>query len=437
MSHQPADRRVTADIQSVDDTACTVLHVDMDAFFAAVELRRAPHLAGQPMMVAGTSGRGVVLSATYQARAYGIRSAMPTAQALARCPGVIVVPPDHAAYSAASRELIALLGSFTPVLEQVSVDEAFLDVAGAVRALGRPATIATEIRRRISAELGLTATIGAASTKFVAKLASSLAKPDGLLIVPPDAVPALLRPLPVRALWGVGPKTAARLQSFGLLTIADIADLGEGPLARIIGDAAARSIIDLAHGRDDRRVTPESEEASIGAERTFDRDITEESVITAALLDLSGKAGFRARRAGFRGRTVVVKIRFEDFTTVTRSETLPGAISADRQIYAAALRCLGRLDRSGRPIRLLGVRLENLRSGSEAAAEQLMFQDGPDDWSAAQRTVDAIAERFGRLAPRPATLLTRQQTDPDRASGPGTGSGTAGGAGTGAGRHGK
>lgn len=400
MSHQPAERRVTTDIDAVDDSACTVLHVDMDAFFAAVELRGRPELAGRPMMVAGSTGRGVVLSATYEARAFGIRSAMPTAQALARCPGIIVLPPDHAAYSAASRELMDLLGSVTPILEQVSVDEAFLDVTGSVRVQGRPAAIAAGIRRRVAAELGLTATIGAASTKFVAKLASSLAKPDGLLVVPPAEVRGVLRPLPVRALWGVGPKTAARLGSFGLTTVADIADLGVGPLARIIGDHAARAMVDLAHGRDDRKVTPESEEMSIGAERTFDQDVTDDEQLGATLLALSGKTGFRARRAGFAGRTVVVKIRFDDFTTLTRSETVAGPVREDRQIYAAALRCLQRAERAGRPVRLLGVRLENPRS-----AEQLAFEDGPGDWSAAQQTLDEITERFGHLSPKPARLL--------------------------------
>lgn len=406
MGQQAARRRITPDIDAVDDSACTVLHVDMDAFFAAVELRRRPELIGRPMMVAGTGGRGVVLSATYEARAYGIRSAMPTARALVRCPGIAVVPPDHTAYREASAAVMSLFDQVTPIVEPLSVDEAFLDVSGAGRTAGRPARIAAAIRRRVRDELGLTATVGAASTKFVAKLASSLAKPDGLLVVPPGDVPGLLRPLPVGALWGVGPQTAARLSSLGLVTVGEIADTDPAVLGRAIGPALARRLHELARGQDDRPVTPHTAEASIGAEETFGVDITEPDAIHRALLELSGKAAGRARRAGLAGRTVVLKVRFDDFTTVTRSESLDDATDQDRRVHAAALRGWQRLGSGRRPVRLLGVRLEGLVR-ADSVSEQLELTPQPDrpGWRAAQRAVDALGERFGRAAPRPATLL--------------------------------
>jgi DNA polymerase-4 len=406
VSQQAARRRVTDDIDAVDDTRCTILHVDMDAFFAAVELRRRPDLAGRPMMVAGTGGRGVVLSATYEARAYGVRSAMPTAQALARCPRIVVIPPDHDAYRDASDTVMTLFDTITPIVEPLSVDEAFLDVSGARRTGGSPARIATTIRRRIRDELGLTATVGAASTKFVAKLASGLAKPDGLLVVPPDDVAGLLRPLPVSALWGVGPQTATRLASLGFVTVGEIADTDPAALGRSIGVALATKLHLLARGVDDRAVTTHTAEASIGAETTFAVDVRDDAAVRRTLLELAAKAARRTRRAGYAGRTVVLKVRFDDFTTVNRSEALAIATCEDREVYLSALRSWERLASGRRPVRLLGVRLEGLLPAA-AASQQLEFdlhQDRPE-WSRAQHALDAIADRFPAAAPRPAALL--------------------------------
>lgn len=413
MSKQAAHRRVTADIAAVNDARCTVLHVDMDAFFAAVELRRRPELAGRPMMVAGVGGRGVVLSATYEARAFGVRSAMPTHRAVALCPGIVVLPPDHHAYRAASRRLMSLLGEMTPVLESVSVDEAFLDVSGSVRRLGRPGRIAAEIRRAVRDELGLPATVGAASTKFVAKLASSLAKPDGLLIVPPDDVPAMLRPLPAGALWGVGPRTADKLRSCGFSTVADIADAPFGRLAAIVGQASARSMQALAHGHDDRPVTPETADVTVGTEQTFDRDVTDEAAIRKALLNLSATAARRLRRSGHVGRTVVLKVRFDDFTTITRSESAATPVDDDRDVYAAAVRNWERVSRGSRSVRLLGVRVDNL-SSTGGLEEQMSLDSDPrrPGWRAARQAVDALADRFGSVAPRPAALVDRPPGPP-------------------------
>jgi DNA polymerase-4 len=420
VSQQAARRRVTDDIDAVDDTRCTVLHVDMDAFFAAVELLRRPDLVGRPMMVAGTGGRGVVLSATYEARAYGVRSAMPTAQALARCPGIIVIPPDHDAYRDASAKVMALFDTITPLVEPLSVDEAFLDVSGARRTGGSPARIATTIRRRIHDELGLTATVGAASTKFVAKLASGLAKPDGLLVVPPGEVADLLRPLPVSALWGVGPQTATRLASLGFVTVGELADTDPTVLGKSIGAAVAAKLHLLARGIDDRAVTPHTAEVSIGAETTFAVDVRDDSAVRRTLLELAAKAARRTRRAGFVGRTVVLKVRFDDFTTVSRSDGLGVPTSDDREVYLSALRSWQRLASGERPVRLLGVRLEGLLS-ADTVSHQLELEWQPDraEWSRAQHALDAIADRFPAAAPRPAALLEPPALpDPDRA-GPG------------------
>lgn len=262
-------RYVTTDPGTVDDHDCTILHVDMDAFFAFVELRRRPELSGRPMMVAGTSGRSVVLSATYEARAAGIRSGMPLSRAKALCPGIVVVPPDHRAYQRVSLEMMRIFADVTPLVEQVSVDEAFLDVSGAGRTGGRPGTIATALRARIRTELELTATVGAAASKFVAKLASGLAKPDGLLIVPPGDVIELLHPLPVRALWGVGPAVEKNLHALGLRLVGDVARTDREWLIRRLGVAAGGKLHDLSWARDRRGVNSDVAEQSIGAETTF------------------------------------------------------------------------------------------------------------------------------------------------------------------------
>lgn len=415
MGRQSSTRRVTADPDAVDDAACTILHVDMDAFFAAVELRRRPELRGRPMMVAGSVSRGVVLSATYEARAYGVRSAMPTAQALARCPGIAVVPPDHEAYRAASGDVMEIFGRVTPLVEPLSVDEAFLDVSGARRTGGRPGRIAAQLRRSIAEELGLTATVGAAPTKFVAKLASGLAKPDGLLLVPPAEVLPLLRTLPVRALWGVGPQTQARLASLGLTTVAEVADTDREVLARTLGRAVGYKLHELAWGRDDRAVEPQVSEASIGAESTFDVDVGDEKAVLRELLDLSEKAARRCRAAGMSGRTVSLKVRFADFTTVTRSQTLATPTNHGREVYAAAVRQWQRLGVGGRAVRLVGVRVESLTTaGSVSTQLELGEEPQSSDWRAAEDAVDRIAARFPGVAPRPATLLN--QSRPPRAT---------------------
>lgn len=396
---------MTADPSAIDDRACTVLHVDMDAFFASVELRKRPELRGRPMMVAGTGGRGVVLSATYEARRYGIRSAMPTAAAVARCPGILVLAPDSAAYRRASADVMDLFDQITPLVEQVSVDEAFLDVAGARRTGGRPGQIAQTLRRRIADELGLTATVGAAASKFVAKLASTLAKPDGLLLVPPEAVIGLLHPLPVRALWGVGPQTEAQLAALGLLTVGSIAETDPAMLCRAVGGAVGRKLFELAWGRDDRSVQPGTAESSIGAETTFDVDSADDAVVRRELLALSEKAARRARGAGVAGWTVSIKIRFADFSTVTRSETIDTPTDMGRQVYDVAIRQWLRLGATGRRVRLVGVRLEGLVPARSVSRQLELGVDERPGWREAEGALDRIAAKWPGATPRPATLL--------------------------------
>ncbi|MGS0686960.1 DNA polymerase IV [Nakamurella sp. GG22] len=410
MAHRTdSGRYVTADPAAVDDSACTILHVDMDAFYAMVEVRRHPELRGVPMMVAGTGGRGVVLSASYEARAHGIRSAMPTSRALALCRGVAVVQPDMAAYAEASRAVMKIFADVTPLVEPLSVDEAFLDVSGAGRQFGRPGAIAQAVRRRIRDELQLVATVGAASTKFVAKLASGLAKPDGLLIVPPDEVIGLLHPLPVRALWGVGPRTAERLGSLGVRTVGEIAHMPLDQLVRLVGSASGSKLHDLSWARDPRSVETEVADSSIGVETTFASDSGEPEFLARELLTLAERTARRARAAGVRGRTVSIKVRFEDFSTVTRSATLQSATDLSHTVYATAGSLLAKARKSsagGQQIRLLGVRLENLVEADEVVEQlELGAGDARPGWREAEGAVDRAVARFGAAAIRPATLL--------------------------------
>ncbi|HEX6499253.1 MAG TPA: DNA polymerase IV [Micromonosporaceae bacterium] len=388
-----------------DDTGCPILHVDMDAFYASVEVRRRPDLRGRPVVVGGTGPRGVVSSASYEARAYGVRSAMPTARARRLCPQAVFLPPDFAEYTAASRAVMAVFRDVTPLVEPLSLDEAFLDVAGAQRLLGRPARIAALIRRRILDEQRLTCSVGVAPSKFLAKLASTRAKPDGLVVVPADRVLDYLHPLPVAALWGVGDRSAEVLRRLGLVTVGDVAQAPFGMIRAALGEAAATHLHDLAWGRDPRRVVPEQVEKSIGAETTFDVDVADPATIRRALLALSTKAAARLRRAGLVGRTVSLKVRLADFRTMNRSRTLPTATDVSREIFQTAW-ALYRALAPGDRIRLVGVRVEGLVE-ADGAARQLALGGRERGWREADRAVDAAAARFGAAAVRPASLLAR------------------------------
>ncbi|MFI7427147.1 DNA polymerase IV [Micromonospora sp. NPDC049836] len=397
-----------------DDTGCPILHVDMDAFFASVEVRRRPELRGRPVVVGGIGPRGVVSSASYEARRYGVRSAMPTARARALCPDAVYLPPDFTQYSAASRAVMRIFRDVTPLVEPLSLDEAFLDVTGARRLFGAPAEIARLIRRRVAEEQSLTCSVGVAPSKFVAKLGSTRAKPDGLLVVPAARVLEFLHPLPVGALWGVGERSAEALRRLGLRTVGDLAEAPPGLLRRAVGEASATHLHELAWGRDPRPVSPEHVEKSIGAEVTFDVDVTDPVEIRRALLALAEKVGARLRAAGQVGRTVALKVRLADFRTVSRSRTLTVPTDTAREMFDTAWALWTALA-PGEPVRLVGVRMEGL-AGVEETPQQLTLGAPERGWREAEVAADAAAARFGRSVIGPASLLGRG--DPRRVEKP-------------------
>jgi DNA polymerase IV len=404
MSRRQLQRIAQQQARPGDDAGCTVLHVDMDAFYASVELRRRPELKGQPVVVGGLGSRSVVLAATYEAREFGVHSAMPMMRARRLCPQAVIISPDPSAYAEASRGVMEVFASITPLVEPLSLDEAFLDVAGAVRRLGSPRQIGELIRSRIADEQRLPCSVGMASCKFVAKLASGLAKPDGLLVVPRDEVIGFLHPLPVSALWGVGEKTEETLARLGLRTIGDIANTPETTLVRGLGAAVGEHLFALAWGRDERSVVPHEPDRSIGAEETFSRDIDDPAIVARELLRLSEKTAARLRAAGHVGRTVSIKVRFADFTTITRSRTLSEPTDVARVVYDTARGLYDALGLQRARLRLVGVRVEGLGEAS-STPRQLALGGGDEEWRAAERASDRAAARFGSGAVRPAALV--------------------------------
>ena len=387
-----------------EDSDCSILHVDMDAFFASVEVARRPHLRGRPVVVAGAE-RSVVLAATYEARAFGVRSAMPVAAARRLCPQAIYIPPDHTAYREASAELMEILREVTTLVEPISVDEAFLDVSGARRRLGSSTSIARQIRERVQAQLGITCSVGVASSKFVAKLASTHAKPDGMMLIPKEATVPFLRTLPVGALWGVGGKTEESLARWGIATVAELADTDPLVLRQILGAAAGAHLHDLAWGRDPRPVEPTRTELSVGAETTFAKDVYDLSLVESKLLELADRCGHRLRAQEVLARTVSVKVRTSDFRTLTRSRSLISPSDSGHEIYLVARELMSSVDLRGLPVRLVGVRGEGLERRSSAVL-QLTLEDAIEGKTEQQRLADAamdqVRSRFGRSAIGPA-----------------------------------
>lgn len=386
------------------DADCPILHVDMDAFYASVELRSRPDLVGQPVIVGGGGGRGVVLSATYEARAFGVRSAMPMMRARRLCPQAVVLPPHSSSYSEASAGIMEIFRSITPLVEPLSLDEAFLDVRGARRRLGRPREIAELIRARIFDEQQLTCTVGVAPTKFVAKLASTRGKPDGLLIVPADDVISFLHPLPVEALWGVGERTAEALHRLGLRTVGDLAQVPAETLQRALGVATGAHLAALAWGRDERRVVPSEPEKSVGSEETFARDIDDPAVVLREILRLSERTAARLREQGYASRTITLKVRFADFTTITRSRTLKEVTDSGQEVYEVARELFHKLGLQRARLRLVGVRAESL-TPTGAMTRQLQMGERESGRRDADRAVDRASARFGSGSVRPATLV--------------------------------
>jgi DNA polymerase-4 len=388
----------------VDDTGATVLHVDMDAFYASVELRRRTELKGRPVIVGGSGSRGVVLAATYEARAYGVHSAMPMMRARRLCPAAIVLPPDFSTYQDVSRGVMEIFRSITPLVEPLSLDEAFLDVTGAQRRLGSPAQIGAWIKARIADEQSITCSVGVATTKFVAKLASARCKPDGLLVVPADGVVDFLHPLPVGALWGVGERTEEQLHRLGLRTVGDLAHVPVNTLTRALGQAVGSHLAALAWGRDERKVVPSEPDKSIGAEETFPRDVDDPAVVRRELLRLSERTAARMREQGYVGRTVSIKVRFADFSTLTRARTLRESTDVGKEVYAAATALYDALGLQRARIRLVGVRVEGLVPAS-SSTRQLELGARDSGWREAERAVDQAARRFGAGVVRPAALV--------------------------------
>lgn len=381
-----------------------IAHVDMDAFYVEAELLDKPELRGRKIIVAG-EGRSVVLSASYEARADGVRSAMPLSRALQLSPHATVLPPQMHRYRELSVGIMAYFDTITDTKEQLSVDEAFLDLTGARRRLGQPQQIGERIRADIRAQFGLPATVGIADRKFIAKIASTRAKPDGLLLVPPAQRLRFLHSLKVEALWGVGDKTAQALHAQGIHTVEQLAQTPRESLKRRFG-VTGEHLHDLAWGNDPREVVPQREEKSIGAEETFARDIDSDAELTRELLRLGHRVAARLRQAQLNARGVSLKLRYQDFSTLTRSATLEHPTQSAQVLTQTAVRLLQGLGERPQPVRLIGLRAERLQR--DDGALQLSFDTRAAEWLDAERAIDAVAQRFPDLPVAPASLLPRE-----------------------------
>ncbi|MDO5618462.1 DNA polymerase IV [Kocuria sp.] len=394
------------DIAALRRTA--ILHVDMDMFFVAVELLERPELVGRPIIVAAQSNRSVVLSASYEARPFGVRSGMPLARARAMCPQAIVLTPHYGVYPKYSTAIMGIFHEVTDRVEQISVDEAFLDVSGAVRRLGPPVAIARMLRHRILESTGLTASVGIGATKTIAKIASTRAKPNGLLLVDHQDTVAFLAELPVSALWGVGAKTAQTLQAAGLMHVGELAAQTPAALARLVGPAAGAHLHALANGQDPRPVTPVREEKSLGAEGTFEEDVTDVGQIRRELLSLSHRTAARLRSHGLRAKRVGLKLRWADFTTISRSRTVTQPFSSGHDLFGHARDLFDQELPLAAPVRLIGIRAEHLEPDHNAV--QLSLDGREEDWAAVETAMDRARKRFGDLGLGPASMLGHQGT---------------------------
>jgi len=404
-----------------------ILHVDMDAFFAAVEVLDNPELAGLPVIVGGTGGRGVVASCTYEARAYGVRSAMPSVRARQLCPDAVFVDGHYSRYSEVSQSLHQIFHATTPLVEPIGLDEAFLDVTGARRLLGSPHAIAVSLREQVQRELGITCSVGIGRSKLIAKLASKKAKPradrrgmqpgPGVLLIDEEGEAAFLAALPIEALWGVGPATAARLHALGVRTVGELAEMPESALVSRLGRAGGTHLAELARGHDPRPVEPDRGAKSIGHEETFPLDLDTMGELQHKLVRMAESVALHLRQASLGGKTVTVKVRFGDFSTITRSHTLPTAVDTAPAIGAVAGALLDGVDVSP-GVRLLGVSVGGLAPGDPATQLSFDLAAAPaaaesqedaaaiqESWHEVTAAIDAIRLRFGRAAVGTAAMV--------------------------------
>ena len=379
-----------------------ILHVDMDAFYASVAELDHPEYKGKALVV-GAGARGVVLSANYEARKFGIRAAMPVGRAKRMAPHAIFIAPEHHRYSEISERVMAIFHSYTPLVEPISLDEAFLDVTGSQKLFGTGREIAAKIRKQVEKEEGITCSVGLAQSKFIAKLASQHCKPNGMLEIKSDRILEFLHPLPVRAIWGVGPKTAESLERLGLHTVSDIAHTPRATLIRALGESTGASLYELAWGRDYRDVVPDEPEKSIGNEETFSEDLDNPEEILREFLRMTEKATARLRERSLFAKTISIKIKFADFSSLTRSKTVPIAIDNTHDTYEVVKALYLALRNDGARIRLVGVSFSQLQEGAPVQLELGARERG---WREADTAIDRAQARFGRGSVRPGRLIS-------------------------------
>ena len=390
------------------ENIATILHVDMDAFYASVEERDDPKIKGKAVVV-GVGRRGVVSAANYEARKFGIRAAMPIYKAKALAPHAVFIAPNMARYTEVSEQVMAIFRDVTPHVEPISLDEAFLDVTGARRLLGSGIEIADQIRKRVEKELGITCSVGIAHNKFIAKIASGHCKPNGVLEVDPEKMLEFLHPLAANEIWGVGPKTNELLEKMGLFTIADIANTPRSTLIRVLGQASGASLYELAWGRDYRDVITEHAEKSISASQTFDVDLYQPEEILKEFLRLTEKSADRMRAKGLAANTISIKVRFADFKTISRSKTLDLPTTGTQEIFEVAKSLYLSLDLDRVLVRLVGVSLDSLVENDDVT--QMVLGERTSSWQQADRAIDRVKAKFGSGSLRPARLVDDKDED--------------------------
>lgn len=392
-------------LQETASQSRRIIHLDMDAFYASVEVLDDPSLKGRPVIVGGDFRRGVVSAASYEARAFGVHSAQPIATARRLCPQGVFLPVRMARYQEISRNIFSLFRLFTPLVEPLSIDEAFLDITASTRLFGPPEAMARKIKALVRENTGLSLSAGVAPNKFLAKIASDLHKPDGLTVVPPEGIRAFLDPLPIGRLWGVGEATRKALGQFNVNTIGDLGRLPLSLLEKKFGEHGRR-LYELARGMDDREVLTNHEIKSVGQEETFDADLLELDVLKKALLSLAQRVTRRMRRSGFAGRTITLKVKYHDFRQITRSLTLPETTDDGRTVYRQVCGLLSKTEAGRRPIRLLGISVSH--PDPPFQSQQLSIFDSeerPASDNHLNRALDVIQEKFGSQAVRPAALI--------------------------------